>query len=367
MNSLKGQFLLPQGWATGTLFFGKYIERFEAAPSDPALPRIIPGFIDLHVHGGNGADVMEGVDAIRRMSRWHARHGTCSLLATTISASPVELKRCLADIEVVAAEDKCKGARILGCHLEGPYINVEKKGAHPVIPLSRVNLAELYELCESRALKVITLAPETFSDRTIINKLKDRGIRVQIGHSMATYDQTLEAMTHGASGFTHLYNAMSGLHHRAPGVVGAAFAKAEFAEIIPDLFHVHEGAILAAFRSIPKLFCVTDSSAASGMPEGQYAMGQQKIAKCPNGVFLEDGTIAGSTLTMDQAFRNLIRIGLPIEDAVLRVSTYPADYLGLKDRGRIEEGAIADLVVLGQDHSVQQVFIEGETFELSHD
>lgn len=365
MNRLQGRFLLPDGWKTGTLFFDRRIQGFIASEDDPRLPRIVPGFIDLHVHGGNGADAMEGIEAIRRMSRWHARHGTCSLLATTISASPAELKRCLADIEVVAAEDRCSGARVLGCHLEGPYINFEKKGAHPVVPVSRVNLMELYELCESPALKVITLAPETFQDRTIINRLNERGIRVQIGHSMATYEQTLEAMAEGASGFTHLYNAMSGLHHRSPGVVGAAFAKAEYAELIPDLFHVHEGAMLAAFRSIPKIFCVTDSSAASGMPEGRYALGQQQVSKCPNGVFLEDGTIAGSTLTMDQAFLNLLKIGLPLEDAVKRVSTYPADYLGLQDRGRIVEGAVADLVLLRDDHSIQDVYIEGEAFEFS--
>jgi N-acetylglucosamine-6-phosphate deacetylase len=367
MNRLRGRILTPQGWFAGTVSFEDRIVAIEPCADDPDLPRIIPGFIDLHVHGGNGADVMEGVAAIRTMSRWHGRHGTCSLLATTISSSHSELQRCLADIGEVSSQRKALGARVLGCHLEGPYINEEKKGAHPAKAVRHVHAEDLYQLSNSPFLKIITLAPETLGDAAIIQHFNERGIRVQIGHSMATYEQTLDAMSQGISGFTHLYNAMTGLHHRTPGVVGAAFAKAEYAEIIPDLFHVHEGALLAAFRSIPKIFCVTDASAASGMPEGTYALGEQSISKCPNGVFLEDGTIAGSTLTMDQAFLNLLKIGMPVDEAVRRLSTYPADYLGLKDRGRIELGAIADLLVLRADHSIEKVYIEGDELELSDD
>jgi N-acetylglucosamine-6-phosphate deacetylase len=153
---------------------------------------------------------------------------------------------------------------------------------------------------------------------------------------------------------------MPGLHHRDPGMVGAALAHAEYAEIIPDLLHVHPGAIKTALRCIPKLFCVTDSTAAAGMPDGQYMLGRQVVYKCMGGVRLADGGLAGSTLTMDQALRNLVSIGLSLEDASRRVSTNAADYLGETARGRLAPGCHADFVVLDRDLQIKAVYIEGE-------
>ncbi|MFN7220131.1 MAG: amidohydrolase family protein, partial [Burkholderiales bacterium] len=156
-------------------------------------------------------------------------------------------------------------------------------------------------------------------------------------------------------------NAMSGMHHRKPGMVGAALAHAEYAEIIPDLLHVHEGAIRVALRAVPKLFCVTDSTAASGMPDGEYRLGRHTVTKCMGGVRLADGTLAGSTLTMDAALRNLVeRLGLALSEASARVSTYAADYLGLEDRGRLGVGAYADVVVLDRALQIADVYVEGE-------
>jgi N-acetylglucosamine-6-phosphate deacetylase len=168
------------------------------------------------------------------------------------------------------------------------------------------------------------------------------------------------ALARGASGFTHLFNAMSGLHHRAPGMVGAALAHAEYAELIPDLEHVHPGAIRAALRAIPRLYCVTDATSAVGMPDGQYRLGPHDVTKCLGGVRLADGTLAGSALTMDQALRNLVSLGVTLEDASKRLSRYPADYLGLHDRGRLAVGAWADIVVLDRHLQVSAVFCEGE-------
>ena len=159
---------------------------------------------------------------------------------------------------------------------------------------------------------------------------------------------------------------MSGLHHRAPGLAGAALAHAEYAEIIPDLLHVHPGAIRAALRCVPRLFCVTDSTAAAGMPDGEYRLGRQAVHKCLGGVRLADGTLAGSTLTLDEAFRNLVdRLGLPLADASRRTSTYAADFLGMADRGRIEAGAWADLAVLDRDLRLTAVYAEGEAIALA--
>ena len=160
---------------------------------------------------------------------------------------------------------------------------------------------------------------------------------------------------------------MSELHHRKPGMVGAAFAHAEYAEIIPDLLHVHPGAIRAAKRAIPKLYCVTDSTSGAGMPDGEYHLGSQTVTKCLGGVRLADGTLAGSVLTMDQAFRNLVSIGIPLHEAARHVSTNPADYIGETGRGRLQLGAFADIVLMSPELQLTQVFVEGEPIALGGD
>ncbi len=367
MTTLQGRILTTQGWVNGALSFDRHIMAIEEQSGISKSKMIVPGFIDLHVHGGQGADVMEGAAGIRKLSRWHAAHGTTSLLATTMSASVPELLKVLKAVREAHESPEIIGARILGAHLEGPFINRDKRGAHPLVAAPAADGHDIFELCETGIIRVITLAPETIQNRSILKQLASLGIRVQLGHSKSSYEDTIHALQEGASGFTHLFNAMSGLHHRDPGMVGAAFARAEYAEIIPDLFHVHRGAMLAAFRAIPKLYCVTDASAASGMPDGTYPLGCQKVYKCPNGVYLEDGTIAGSILTMDQALRNLLEIGLSIEDAISRLSLYPADYLGLKDRGRLQIGALADVLVLDAEGRLEQVYVEGVAIEAAHD
>ena len=307
---------------------------------------------------------MQGGDAIERIARMHVRHGTTAFLATTMTAPLHDLERALRALGPACAKRVPGGARVLGVHLEGPYINPGKLGAQPdfVRPAA---VAEVLALHALAPIVLITLAPELPGNLEIIPALRAAGFRVQIGHTLATYEDGVAALERGAGGFTHLFNAMSGMHHRAPGIVGAALAHAHYAEVIPDLLHVHPGAIQLALRSIPRLFCVTDSTAAAGMPDGEYRLGSLRVQKCMGGVRLADGTLAGSTLTMDQALRNLVRLGVPLREAALRVSTYAADYLGLSQRGRITEGACADLVVLGRDLVLQRVIAEGERIDLS--
>jgi N-acetylglucosamine-6-phosphate deacetylase len=248
-------------------------------------------------------------------------------------------------------------------HLEGPYINSGKLGAQP--PFAReASMDEVNRFNGQAPMRLITVAPEIHGHLALVKQMADAGIRVQIGHTNGSYEDGVQALEHGAAGFTHLFNAMPGLHHREPGMAGAALAHAEYAEIIPDLLHVHPGAIKVALRSIPKLFCVTDSTAAAGMPDGEYMLGRQTVHKCMGGVRLADGTLAGSTLTMDQALRNLVAIGLSIEDASRRVSTNAADYLGETRRGRLAPGCYADLVVLDRNLCIKAVYIEGESCEL---
>jgi N-acetylglucosamine-6-phosphate deacetylase len=213
-------------------------------------------------------------------------------------------------------------------------------------------------------VRALTLAPEIPGHLELIPQLAALGIRVQLGHSAGTYDDGVAALRAGAAGFTHLFNGMSGFAHRAPGVAGAALAHAEYAEIIPDLEHVTPGAIHAALRAIPKLYGVTDATAATGMPDGEYALGSQRVYKCLGCVRLATGSLAGSALTMDQALRNFVAIGLSVAEASRRLSQYPADYLGEPDLGRIAPGAWADFVVLDAELRPSAVVVEGESIDL---
>jgi N-acetylglucosamine-6-phosphate deacetylase len=371
---LQGKVLTPQGFVDGRIEFGAdgRIVRVEGTPIDVRKVRdkagaiVLPGFIDLHVHGGGGHDIMEGGDSAARVSELHARHGTTALLATTMTAPMSDLELAFAGLKSVCSARSPKGARVLGVHLEGPYINGGKLGAQPNFARP-VQTAELARLNELAPIRLITLAPEIAGNMDLIESLCAAGFRVQLGHTLGSYEDGVEALKRGAGGFTHLFNAMSGLHHREPGMVGAALAHAKYSEIIPDLLHAHKGAIRVALRAIPHLYCVTDSTAAAGMPDGDYRLGRHKVTKCLGGVRLADGTLAGSTLTMDQALRNLVNeLDMDLIDASRRVSTHAADYLGASDRGRLSAGAWGDAVVLDRDLTVSDVYVEGSSIELAH-
>ncbi len=369
MTRLAGNILTPQGFVSGTIEFSEdgRVARIEGSAIESAAARegdsiILPGFIDQHVHGGAGHDIMEGGDAARHITAIHARHGTTSLLATTMTAPAEDLTQAFAALSPICKAKTTEGARVLGVHLEGPYINSGMLGAQPDFarPLSAEEIARLHAMAP---IRLITLAPEVPGTLQAIAGLVAQGFKVQIGHTTGSYEDGLAAMKEGATSFTHLYNAMTGMHHRKPGMAGAALAHAEYAEIIPDLLHVHPGAIRVALRSVPKLFCVTDSTAAAGMPDGEYRLGRQTVQKCMGAVRLADGTLAGSTLTMDQAFRNLVdSLGLDLMEASHRTATYAADHLGIQDRGRLQAGAFADALVLDRDLVLREIFIEGKPF-----
>jgi N-acetylglucosamine-6-phosphate deacetylase len=370
-QALAGNILTPDGFVRGAISFtaeGRIEQiRGEAVSEDAARtsghPLLLPGFVDLHVHGAGGRDIMEGGDAARRVSEVHAQHGTTSMLATTMTAPMGDLVTALQGLAGVCRQRHPGGARVLGVHLEGPYISEAKLGAQPAFARP-VAVDELSRLSELAPIRLITLAPEVPGNMDLIASLCDAGYRVQIGHSMGSYEEGVQALSRGARGFTHLFNAMTGLQHREPGMVGAALAHAQYAEIIPDLIHVHPGAIRVALRAIPCLYCVSDSTAATGMPDGEYRLGSHTVYKCMGGVRLLDGTLAGSTLTLDQALRNLVdTLDLSILEAAQRVSTHAANYLGMVDRGRLTPGAWADVVVMDRDLKPQSVYIEGHPIE----
>ncbi|MDZ7589094.1 MAG: N-acetylglucosamine-6-phosphate deacetylase [Rubrivivax sp.] len=367
---LQGHILTPQGWVRGRLQHEQ--GRIVAVGGEPVdepdvvqsgLPRLLPGFVDLHVHGGGGHDTMGGGDSALQMARTHARHGTTSLLATTMTAPRDEIEAALRALAPFVAQRPRGASRLLGVHLEGPYINPGKLGAQPDFATT-ATLQEVLALHALAPLKLITIAPEIPGHLALIVALRQHGFVVQIGHSAGTYEDGVAALEAGASGFTHLFNAMTGLHQRAPGMAGAALAHAAHAEIIPDLLHLHPGAIRAALRCIPGLYCVTDATAATGMPDGDYRLGRHTVTKCLGGVRLADGTLAGSTLTMDQALRNLVGLGLTLAEASRRTATLAAEHLGLADRGRLVPGAWADIVRLDRGLQLTGVVVEGEAIEL---
>jgi N-acetylglucosamine-6-phosphate deacetylase len=363
--ALQGHILSPEGFVRGELIHedGR-VQRLQGEPvaesevrSSP-LPIVLPGFIDLHVHGGGGHDTMSGGDAVAQLARQHARHGTTSLLATTMTAPRDEIEAALRAVAPYVDRPIEGGARVLGVHLEGPYISPGRLGAQPDFAAT-ATLDDVLALHALAPIRLITIAPELPGHLELIVALRDRGFVVQIGHSAGGYEDGVAALAAGATGFTHLFNAMTGLHHREPGMAGAALAHGRFAEIIPDLLHVHPGAIHVALRCIPGLYCVTDSTAAAGMPDGDYRLGRYTVTKCMGGVRLPDGTLAGSTLTMDQALRNLVNIGLPLSEASRRTAAVAAEHLGLRDRGRLAVGHWADMVVLDAQLQLQQVWVEG--------
>ena len=361
MTNIDGRILTPKGLVAGRLTIeGDRIASVStlAAADETTLPVIVPGFIDLHCHGGGGADIMQGGEAPHQVARTHALSGTTALLATTMTSPMDDIEMALSAVTKAAKHQEADEAALLGVHLEGPFISRERLGAQPDFVVSG-DVPLMEKLTALAAIRVMTCAPEADPDGTMTRWLVEHGVRVQIGHSNCSYEDAAEGFAHGCKGVTHMFNAMSVLHHRTPGVVGAALAHAEFAELIPDLLHVHPGAIRAARRAIPHVYAVTDASPAAGMPDGNYMLGTQHVTRCGNGVRLADGTLAGSCLTMFEAFRNLVSIGLTIAEAAEATSGTAAAYLGLEDRGRIAPGAVADLVVLSPDLDLKNVMLRG--------
>ena len=363
--SIEGTFLVPGGWCLGRLEFeGERIRALEGEPlpaaASPPGPYIVPGFIDLHVHGGDGADVMSGEQAVRRAARYHLSRGTTSWCPTTVTAPAAEVERALAGIEAVRAAPRPGEARVLGAHLEGPFLSSANLGAQP--PFARdpdLELARRWlDLCRTQ---VATFAPELPGAEALVRLWSSRGVRAQIGHTCASAELCRRALGYGASGFTHLFNAMSGAQHRDPGAAAAALAHAEWAEILCDLVHVAGPLILAAERAIPGLYAVSDATPAAGAPDGPFTLGQQRVQKRGERVLLEDGvTLAGSASALERGFASLLSLGLAPERASALCSARPARYLGLADRGEIAAGRRADLVEVSAAGEVRRVWCGGQ-------
>ncbi|MFZ5924804.1 MAG: N-acetylglucosamine-6-phosphate deacetylase [Bacillota bacterium] len=325
-----------------------------------------PGFVDIHVHGGGGHDVLEGTyEAVAAMCQAHSRHGTTSLVPTTMAASYEELVgavRTVAD----AARRGTGGAAVLGVHLEGPWVNPDIRGAQPLGVIRGASAAELDRLVQASGglVRMTTVAPELDGALGFIEAAVRRGIKVSLGHSLASFEDVRAAAAAGATHVTHAFNAMGGLHHRSPGIVGAMLASDDLTtEVILDGFHLHPAVarILYRCKGRDKLALITDATMAAGMPEGEYELGGQRVTYRDGAVRLPDGTLAGSALTLDKAVRMAVEaLGVSLADAITMASATPARVIGVYDRkGSIEAGKDADLVLIDESVVVRATIVGG--------
>lgn len=328
---------------------------------------IVPGYIDIHVHGGGGSDVMDGeYEAIKQVATTHSRFGTTAFLPTTMTMTKDKIIKSLKSIH----EARLKGtgtAEILGIHLEGPYINPEKKGAQKEEDIKKVSVEEFLEFNQASGnlIRLVTIAPEMPGAIDFIRWLHQQGIIVSVGHSNATYKQVQEGIQAGLSHVTHIFNAMRGLHHREPGVVGAALSSPKLiVEMIADGIHLHPIVLkmLTQIKESEKLVLITDAMRATGFKEGTYDLGGQEVIVTQGQAKLKNGTLAGSVLTMDKAVKNLVtKVGISLLNAVQMASYNPAKCLGIDDKkGSLELYKDADIVILNKNLETELTMVAGK-------
>ena len=326
---------------------------------------LLPGFIDLHVHGALGFEAMDAsLDGLSEMARFYARHGVTGFLPTTWTADHQTTQAVVELIRNLKAPID-GGASVLGLHLEGPYINPVRCGAQDTAQIRRANKAEAQEYLDSGVIRLVALAPEFPENLWLVDECTRRGIRVAAGHTAATFAEMKIAVEHGVRQVTHCFNAMTGLSHREPGTVGAAMSMPEIdCELIADNIHIHPAVqkILVAAKGPAGVILITDAVRGTGLPDGEYRLGDRITNIRDGAVRLPDGTLAGSTLTMNLALRNVIQAtGLPIEIAWPMSSLNAARAIGVSAfKGSLEAGKDADLVILDPNFEAQLTMVAGQ-------
>jgi N-acetylglucosamine-6-phosphate deacetylase len=332
--------------------------------ADGEGPYIAPGFVDVHVHGWGGHDAMGDADALDGMARALLRRGVTSFLPTAVTA-PIAALQAFADrVRAWIPEAPRDGAEPLGFDLEGPFLAEARRGAHDPTHLrnpSDVERAEIEPLVDG--LRLVTIAPELPGATELIGWLRERGAMVSVGHSAGTLEEARAGFAAGAGSTTHLFNAMTGIDHRAPGVaVAALLDDAVYVELIADGVHVHPAVwtLVTRVKPIDRLLLVSDAVALAGMGDGRGRIGGLEVEVVGERVTLAGtSTLAGSVIALDSAVRNLVASGIALPVAVAAASRNPLAMLGVTDRGRLAEGQRADLVELGEDLDVRRVMRDG--------
>ena len=347
----------------------KTLEWGEFGPEEGAIRRpesfIAPGFIELQLNGGLGYDFTEQPEKVYEVAAVMPRWGVTSFLPTVIT-SPEETYLHALRIIGRATQTATEGAEILGVHLEGPFLKVEYRGAHRAEWLEAPSLGQLEAALEAGPLRLLTLAPELAGADRVITFAREKGVLVSMGHSAATYEEALAGLEAGAGYVTHLFNAMSPLHHRRPGLVGAALTHPGLtAGLIADGVHLHPAMLKMIYQTkgAAGLNLVTDAMAGMGMPPGRYQLSGQQVVVNHNSARLDDaaGTLAGSILTLDQAVRNMTKwSGCSLAEAVRMVTLNPARLLGLENKGRLAPGCEADIVIMNQDGEIELTMRAGK-------
>ncbi|MHC2994076.1 MAG: N-acetylglucosamine-6-phosphate deacetylase [Candidatus Atribacteria bacterium] len=329
---------------------------------------IVPGFIDIHCHGGNGYDTMDSTyEALKEISKFKAKNGCTGFLPTTVTSSVENIIEALQNISEYNKQSFEEGAEILGVHLEGPFINTIQKGAQRedlIIPLS-IEIIKKFIKESGGLIKIVTYAPELDTDFKFTSFLNDKEIIPSVGHSFADYETIISAIKFGLKSASHTFNQMKGIHHREPGTVGAILTEENlFAEIIADCVHVHPVIInlLVKAKGMNKVILVTDAMRAAGLQDGIYDLGGLKVIVKNSEARLGSGNLAGSTLTMNKTVKNMIeKVGINIKESVKMASLNSARLLGLdKDRGSLTPGKRADIVVLDNNFNVVYTIKKGK-------
>jgi N-acetylglucosamine-6-phosphate deacetylase len=331
---------------------------------------LAPGFVDVHIHGAGGHDVMEGdAGPLAAVAETVARYGTTSVVATTVTAGVDETCRSVAGIARFIATQSSPGkkaaAEFLGIHFEGPFISAARRGVHPadwIVPPS-TEIWQRFLAAAAGHARILTLAPEVPGALDLIDAARQAGLVVAMGHTDATHAQAQAAIARGARHAVHVFNAMRPFSHRETGIIGAILTSPEVtAEVIADGVHVDEPAIrlLLTAKGAERVVLVSDGTAATGMPDGKYHLGPFEVTVAGGVCRNAEGRLAGSTLTLDRALRNIVALGVPLADAVRMLTLNPAQLLGLETRkGVLEAGADADLVLLDENLQVQGVMTRG--------
>nr|WP_318445015.1 N-acetylglucosamine-6-phosphate deacetylase [Photobacterium leiognathi] len=328
---------------------------------------LVPGFIDIHIHGRAGADVMDATpQALQTIADALPKTGVVAWVGTTVTAPWQDIINALQQVREFCQQPKQVGAKLLGSFLEGPYFTEAYRGSHPTQYLQAPSIAALAELKEvaGDSLIRVALAPEYQGSDEAIQWLTAQGIKTSIAHTSANFEQVTTAHQHGADCGVHLFNGMSGLHHREPGCAGAVLFHDMLAELIADGIHVHPVMMQLAYRmkGYQQLALITDCMRAGGLSDGKYQLGAQMITVTNGEARTDDGSLAGSTCSLDQALRNMIMLaGVPEWEAVQMATSVPAKYLGIDDKlGFIKPGYNASFALLDPQFQIQATLIDGQ-------